>query len=84
VNRNSGQCLSVGDWNGKFIPIVQNTCDGDYGQQWTTIYGNLGSRLDPGYVVDVLGNSWAAGTPIDLYRFNGGGNQTWQFTQAIG
>jgi hypothetical protein len=43
-----------------------------------------GSPLNPGLYADVYGASWGAGDEIDQWYWNGGWNQFWQFTQAVG
>ena len=96
VNRNSGQCLSVsGDSYNPGTPLVQWPCTGDYSQQWFIGGGTypgwseegwnagIGNRLT-GLYADVYGASPWAGDEIDQWYWNGGWNQYWQFTQAVG
>jgi hypothetical protein len=95
VNRNSGQCLSVG--NNSYSAgqqLVQYPCYGGANQQWNLgVYpGNsdlsyqsrvLQSRSS-GLVADVTGASYWAGANVEQWYYNGGWNQTWTFTPAIG
>ena len=87
---------SPGDSSQPGTPLIQWPCTGDYGQQWYIGNGTypgwseagwtagIESRLNPGQNVDVYGASGSAGDRIDQWYWNGGWNQWWNFTQAIG
>ena len=93
VSRNSGQCLSVfGNSTSAGMRLVQYPGFGGVDQQWyyTGGSGNLAGTTgklwsrSSAMVADVAGASADAGATIDQWPSNGGSNQYFTFTNAIG
>ena len=72
--------------------LVQYPCIGQNNQQWYFTGGtaNLGGQSGQLWsrssylLADVAGASSDAGATIDQWNWNGGNNQNWTFTNAIG
>ena len=93
VSRNSGQCLSVfGNSTSARTRLVQYPCFGGTDQQryYTGGSGNLAGTTGKlwsrgsAMVADVAGASADAGDKIEQWPSNGGSNQYFTFTNAIG
>ncbi len=85
INRNSGKCLtSLNGATSNGTKVVQTTCDGSAGQEWTVT--DTGSGIytivhkTSGLYADIQGQSTSAGAHNIIWPDNGGNNQRWNIT----